>query len=49
MKTSCTLLLTAVIAIVTKEGMSRYLLVEVDNIEESGKILLDFIYNTLVD
>jgi len=35
MRTLCTLLLIAVIAIVTKERTSRYLLVEVDNKETS--------------
>jgi len=41
MKTSCILILTAVIAIVTKEGTSRYLLVEVDNKETNVDTLIE--------
>jgi len=41
MKTSCILILTAVIAIVSKEGTSRYLLVEVDNKETNVDTLIE--------
>ena len=49
MKTSCILILTAVIAIVTKEGTSRYLLVEVDNKETNGEFLLISTHNALLN
>ena len=48
MKTLYTLLLTALVAILAKEGTSRYLLVEVDNKETNGEFWLISTYNPLL-